>query len=92
VRTVREECLDRILILNERHLRRVLIEYITFYKEARPHQGLEQRPLSLTNGTVRGCYSTTRRPGRPAARLLPPGSLTRFLAWIEFFHRTGAIF
>jgi putative transposase len=38
VRSLREECLDRLLILNERHLCRVLNEYITYYNEARPHQ------------------------------------------------------
>ncbi len=43
IRSLREECLDHLLILNERHLRRVLIEYVTFYNEARPHQGIEQR-------------------------------------------------
>ena len=43
IRSLREECLDHILIINERHLRRVLSEYITFYNEARPHQGTEQR-------------------------------------------------
>jgi len=42
IRSLREECLDHLLIVNERHLRRVLIEYITFYNEARPHQGIEQ--------------------------------------------------
>ena len=42
IRSLREECLDHLLILNERHLRRVLIEYITFYNEARPHQGIER--------------------------------------------------
>jgi hypothetical protein len=30
-------------IIRERHLRRVLIEYITFYNDARPHPGLEQQ-------------------------------------------------
>jgi len=29
VRTVREECLDQLLIWNEAHLRRVLKEYVT---------------------------------------------------------------
>ena len=43
VRTVREECLDKILILNEGHLRQVLLEYVAYYNDARPHQGLEQR-------------------------------------------------
>jgi len=44
VRTVREECLDHILILNETHLWRVLTEFINdYYNTARPHQGIEQR-------------------------------------------------
>lgn len=44
VRTVREECLDLILVLNAAHLRRVLLEYIDdYYNVARPHQGIEQR-------------------------------------------------
>jgi len=31
VRSVREECLDRVIILNERHLRRVLSDYVVYY-------------------------------------------------------------
>lgn len=45
VRTVREECLDHILIINEGHLQRVLNEYIAYYETARPDQGLEQQLL-----------------------------------------------
>jgi hypothetical protein len=43
VRTVREECLDHILIINEAHLQRVLKTYIDYYETARPHQGLNQQ-------------------------------------------------
>jgi len=43
IRTVREECLDLLLILNQTHLRRVLITYTEYYNDARPHQGIEQR-------------------------------------------------
>ena len=43
VRTVRHECLDKLLILNQAHLRRVLCEYIAYYNQARPHQGLDQQ-------------------------------------------------
>jgi putative transposase len=39
IRTVREECLDHLLILNEKHLRRVLQSFIECYNTARPHQG-----------------------------------------------------
>jgi putative transposase len=44
VRTVRRECLDRILIFNARHLRTVLAEYLAHYNGHRPHQGRGQRP------------------------------------------------
>jgi hypothetical protein len=43
VGSARRECLDQMLILNERHLLRVLTAYTTFYNERRPHQGLDQR-------------------------------------------------
>jgi transposase InsO family protein len=42
--TVRRECLDRILIVNRRHLERVLPAYIRHYNEHRPHRSLHQRP------------------------------------------------
>ena len=43
-RTVRRECLDRILIYNARHLLAVLGEYLAHYNEHRAHQGRGQRP------------------------------------------------
>ena len=47
VGTVRRECLDRLLILNQRHLVAVLNEYIEHYNTHRPHQALDQKaPLS----------------------------------------------
>jgi putative transposase len=44
VRTVRRECLDRILVYNTRHLLIVLSEYLAHYNQHRPHQGRGQRP------------------------------------------------
>ena len=40
--SVRRECLDHLLILGERHLARVLREYVAYFNRARPHQGLGQ--------------------------------------------------
>jgi hypothetical protein len=54
VRPVREECLDHLLILGERHLRRVLTEYALSFNQRRPHQGLGQQcpvPLGPRAGT-----------------------------------------
>jgi len=42
VRTVREECLDPILIINAEHLQRILIEFSQYYNTSRPHQGIDQ--------------------------------------------------
>ncbi len=42
------ECLDKILILSEDHLRRVLTVYVMYYTTARPHQGIAQQcPVKL---------------------------------------------
>jgi transposase InsO family protein len=40
--TLRRELLDRILIVNERHLRRILTGYLHHFNAARPHQALAQ--------------------------------------------------
>src|SRR5665811_1309640 len=40
VRTVRQECLDHVLIYGRRHLERVLEVYVTHYVAERPHRGL----------------------------------------------------
>jgi transposase InsO family protein len=42
--TLRRECLDRMLIWNERHLRRTLSEFIVWYNGGRVHQGLNGIP------------------------------------------------
>jgi putative transposase len=42
--TLRRECLDRMLIWNDRHLRWVLTEFILWYNHGRLHQGLNGIP------------------------------------------------
>ena len=49
IATVRRELLDRMLILNGRHLTAVLTEYVAHFNDHRPHRALHQaaplRPL-----------------------------------------------
>jgi putative transposase len=43
LRSVRQECLDHLLILHERQLQRVLNQYVAYFNRARPHQGIQQQ-------------------------------------------------
>ena len=42
--TLRRECLDHFLFLSEEHLRCVVAEFVRYYNEARPHQGIQAIP------------------------------------------------
>jgi transposase InsO family protein len=55
--TLRRECLDHVLILDEPHLRSVLTEFVQYYNHERPHRTLglqmpEPEPRSTT-GPIR---------------------------------------
>jgi transposase InsO family protein len=39
--TLRRECLDHLIVLNERHLLRILKSFFAYYHEARPHMALD---------------------------------------------------
>jgi len=55
VRSVREEVLDKLLIINQAHLPRVLTEYVAYFNQARPHQGIKQRrPIPIERGEQSG--------------------------------------
>jgi transposase InsO family protein len=54
IRSAREECLDKLLVLGERHLQRVLTTYVDYYNHSRPHQGLDQQcPVPLQRSMTR---------------------------------------
>src|SRR5450432_166640 len=58
IRSARDECLDKLLIINQTHLRHVMRDYVVFFNTARPHQGLDQQIPVLKascqgNGSVR---------------------------------------
>jgi transposase InsO family protein len=47
--SIRRDCLDHVIILNERHLRRILREYFDYYHTCRTHLSLNKdSPRSRT--------------------------------------------
>jgi putative transposase len=50
--SVRRECLDHLLILQEKQLQRVLNAYVMYFNQARPHQGMRQQIPEQKAGSV----------------------------------------
>ncbi len=50
--SVRRECLDHLLILQEKQLHRVLNAYMHYFNRARPHQGIKQQIPEQKAGSV----------------------------------------
>jgi transposase InsO family protein len=63
VGTVRRECLDRLLIVSQRHILSVLAEYVEHYNSHRPHQSLDQASPILQPATA-----ITRSVSKPTNR------------------------
>ena len=63
VGTVRREVTDRLLIINERHLRSVLDRYASHYNHRRPHRAQQLAPPRPDRPIAEpGCRSIRRRP------------------------------
>jgi hypothetical protein len=42
--SIRRDCLDHVIVINERHLRRILREYFDYYHTCRTHMSLNKDP------------------------------------------------
>ena len=86
MRSVRQECLDHLLILHERQLHRILNAYLAYFNQARPHQGIQQQipdcsgsslataqqePRCLPFRSWLGCTMTTERWLNSESHLVP---------------------
>lgn len=54
VRSVRNECLDHVLVFGRRHLEQILRDYLTHYNTERPHRSLALAAPAGTPQEVRG--------------------------------------
>ena len=68
--SIRRECLDHLIVLNEDHLHRILSSYCGYYHEARTHLALDRnspKPRSVQS-PEKGKVSVRRPPG-PAGEM-----------------------
>ena len=66
VRSIKEECLHRIVPLGERHFRHTVSEFVTHYHRERPHQGCGNTLLEPRQSRQpRGGAKSRAKKGRP---------------------------
>jgi len=75
VRSVKEECLSKLIFFGERSLRRALSEYVAHYHAERNHQG-------KSNVLLFPRVTETRRDGPVQCRERPGGLL-------RYYHQEG---
>jgi putative transposase len=62
----RQECLDHVIILGERHLRSVLTEFgFQYFNTYRPHQGIGQRVPAPSGSVAAPCTDPSKVVGQP---------------------------
>ena len=76
VRSIKEECLERLVPLGESHLRLLVREYVAHYHGERNHQGLGNRLLQRAPPPVRSGTDVQRR--------------VRLGGLLSFYHREAA--
>jgi transposase InsO family protein len=78
VRSIKEECLDRMIFFGEASFRHVVTEYIAHHQHERPHQGKENRMLF------------PQHPSDPHPRDGPIVCRKRLGGLLRFYHRKEA--
>jgi transposase InsO family protein len=74
VRSIKEECLDRLIPLGERHLRHALAQFVEHYHRERNHQGLGNELIEVVRSA---------RPGAAIRRRQRLGGL------LSYYHRAA---
>ena len=64
VRSVKPECLPRVIPLGERHLRHMLTQYVEHYHKERNHQGIGNQPIEPLPANTNAGDGVVRRRER----------------------------
>lgn len=76
VRSVKEECLEKLIFVGQGSLRRAITEYVAHYHEERNHQGLENRLIRRKPANSANDAAINRR--------------TRLGGMLSYYHRAAA--
>ena len=79
VRSIKEECLNRMIFFGQASLRHTITQYMTHYQDERNHQGLEKKPppaVAPRRWRTSRPSQTASATRRNAQLLLPRSSLT----------------
>jgi hypothetical protein len=63
IASIRRECLDHFIILNARHLKRILASYFSYYHGSRTHLGRDKQCLFPRQVSGAGRFVQTSRLG-----------------------------
>jgi putative transposase len=47
IQTIQQECLDHFVVVSEAHLNYIVREFVRYYHDVRPHQGLGNVPPAM---------------------------------------------
>ncbi len=89
IRSIKEECLERIIFFGEKSLQNAVANFLTHYHQERNHQGLNNQLLQPGKevGCTSGDVACRERLGGNAAILLSAGCLTHPLnRWLRAMH------
>ena len=76
VRSIKEECLGKMIFVGQASLRRAITEYMTHYHDERNHQGLENRLIRSKPGLAANDSVVHRR--------------SRLGGMLSYYHRAAA--
>jgi len=76
VRTIKRECLDKMILFGEAHVQHVIAEYIEHYNKERPHQGIGNEVIT--------------KPKQPLSRDGPVLCRERLGGLLRSYHRAAA--
>lgn len=63
IQTIQQECLDHFVVIGEEHLNHIVGEFLRYYHEERPHQGIGNVPLKTGQAALDDQLSCASRVG-----------------------------